>query len=88
VPITEALSKTRNFFVRSNTGIVGSNLTAGRDALFSVFMLPFVGSDLSMDTFSVQRVLPTACEIHSFRLILMGNKPEDLIRKVEKEEED
>jgi hypothetical protein len=32
----------------------------------------------------VQGVLPTACKIRSSRLIVMGNRPRGLIRKVEK----
>jgi hypothetical protein len=31
----------------------------------------------------VQGVLPSVCEVHSSRLILMGNKPEGLIRKAD-----
>jgi hypothetical protein len=48
----------------------------------SVFVLSCVGSGLATGWSSVQGVLATVCKIHNSRLILMGNRPEDPIRKV------
>jgi hypothetical protein len=36
----------------------------------------------------VQRALPAVYKVHSYKLILMGNRQEGLIRKVEEEEEE
>jgi hypothetical protein len=68
--IVAARSKAR----RMNTGIVGANRTRGMDVcVYSVLMLPCVCSGLATDD--------PICKIHSFRLILNGNKPEGLIRQ-------
>jgi hypothetical protein len=51
------------FFARSNTGIVGSNLTWGMDVcvrLFCVCAVLCAGSGLATAWFLVQGVLPTA----------------------------
>jgi hypothetical protein len=46
----------------------------------SVLVLSYVGSGLAMGVIPCPRS-PTDCKIHSSRLILIGNGPEDLIRK-------
>jgi hypothetical protein len=47
-------------FVCSNTGVVGSNPTRGVDVcVYSVFVLPCVGSGLEVGWFPTQEVLPT-----------------------------
>jgi hypothetical protein len=51
----------------------------------SVFVLSCVGSGLATGLIPVQVVLPTVCKIPSTRLILMGNMPEGLLRKIEEE---
>jgi hypothetical protein len=50
----------------------------------SVSVLPFVGSGLATGLIPRPRS-PTDC--HSSRLILIGNRPQMLIRKVHEEEE-
>jgi hypothetical protein len=47
-----------------------------------------VGSGLATGLITRPRRLPTVCKIHSSRLILMGNRPEGVIRTVEEEEEE
>jgi hypothetical protein len=55
--------------------------------VYSVFVLSCVGSSHAKGWSPVQGVLPTVSVIlvHSFRLILNGNRPEGLIRKEEEE---
>jgi hypothetical protein len=36
----------------------------------------------------MQGILPTVYKIHGYRFILMGSRPEDLIRNVEEEEDE
>jgi hypothetical protein len=50
----------------------------------SVFVLSCVGSGLAIGLVTRPRS-PTVYETHSSRLILVGNRPEGLIRKVEEE---
>jgi hypothetical protein len=48
----------------------------------SMFVLFSVGSGLAAGRLPVQGAMPTlpsVCKIHSFRLILNGNRPADLI---------
>jgi hypothetical protein len=57
-----ARSKAWTVFARSNTGIVGSNLTHGMDVcvrLFCVCVVLYVGSDPATGWSSVQGVLST-----------------------------
>jgi hypothetical protein len=64
VPITvAACSKAWTVFVRSNTGVIGSNLTQGKNlCLYSVFVLSCVGSGLATGWSPARRVLPTVYE--------------------------
>jgi hypothetical protein len=57
-----AVSKARNNFARSNTGIVGSNHT-----LFSVFALSCVGGGLATGLIPSPRG-PTDCKIYNSRI--------------------
>jgi hypothetical protein len=50
-------------------------------ALFSVGLLFWVGSGLAMGRFFVQGSLQTVPKIHSFILILSGNRREGLTRQ-------
>jgi hypothetical protein len=50
---------------------------------FILFVLSCIGSGLA-----TQGILQTVYKIHSSIFILMGNEPEGLIRKAEKEEEE
>jgi hypothetical protein len=64
-PITEAArSKEWNVFARSNTEIIGSNLTHGMDVcVYSVFVFPCVVSGLALGWSPVQGVLMTVYKI-------------------------
>jgi hypothetical protein len=55
--------------------------------VYSVFELPCVGRGLATGLIPRPRS-PAVYKIHSTGLILMGNRPEGLIRKVEEEEEE
>jgi hypothetical protein len=63
LPVTMAVrSKARNYFARTNTGIVDSNPTQGLDVCprFSVFVLPYVGSGLTKELI-LSPSSPTKC---------------------------
>jgi hypothetical protein len=49
--------------------------------IFSVLVLSFVGSSLVTGQCPVQRILTTVCKIHSFILILNGNRQEGPISR-------
>jgi hypothetical protein len=71
MPITVAeQSKAWTVFFRSNTGIVGSNLTQGMDVcvpLFCVCVILCVGSGLATDWSPVQVVLPIVYRIEELK---------------------
>jgi hypothetical protein len=87
MPVTvTAPSEALNVFARWNTGIVGLNPTRDMDVClhFSMFMI-LVGNGLATSRSPVQGVLQIVCKVHSFRLILNGNRPEGIAPQ---EEED
>jgi hypothetical protein len=56
-------------FARSNTGIVGSNLTRGMNVcvrLFSFYVIPYVGSGVATSWSPVQGVLPTVYRLRNW----------------------
>jgi hypothetical protein len=71
-----------DIFARSNTGIMRSNPTLGKDAfVYSVFVFSCAASGLATSLSPVEGVVPTVYNIRSLRLIIMGNRPERLIRQ-------
>jgi hypothetical protein len=71
LPITVAArSKAWTVFARSNTGIVGSNLTRGMDVcvrVFCVFVVLCVGSGLATGWSPVKGVLPTVYRLRNWK---------------------
>jgi hypothetical protein len=68
-PITVAArSEAWNVFSHSNAGIVGSNPIQGIDVcVYSMFVLPCVGTGLASGWSRVQGILPTMCKIKKWR---------------------
>jgi hypothetical protein len=80
-------SRAWNVYALSNTVIVGSNPSRGMDVwrLSSMFVFCCIGNGLVTGLITRQRS-PTVRKMYSFRLILMENRPEGLIRNVEEKE--
>jgi hypothetical protein len=79
-PITVA----GDVIAHSNTGIISSNPAQGMDVyvrLFCVCVVLCVGSSLATGLIPHPRS-PTNCKVHNSRLILLGSRPEGLIRKL------
>jgi hypothetical protein len=77
-----APSKAPNVFARSNTGILVRILL---EAWISVRLSSVFVFALRRGWSPVRGVLPTIYRIHRYRLILMWNRPQGLIRKVQDE---
>jgi hypothetical protein len=54
----------------------------------SVFVLSCAGSGLATGLNILPRVLPTVYKIHSSRLILTRNRPQNIIRNLKEEEKE
>jgi hypothetical protein len=70
------LSKARIVFARSNSAIMGSSRTREmyERLRFLLFVLTYLGSDLTTSWSPVQGVLPAVYKIHNSRLILNGKQ--------------